>query len=214
MDTQTLLTYIAVASVSILSPGPAVLLALRNSLSHGMRAVFWSSLGNVIGLFTLSAASMVGLGALMKTSSTLFTVVKIVGAAYLIYLSLRQILGKSKLLQSASDPSHSAISPHGFALFREAFFVAATNPKPVLFFSALFPQFLNTTAPIVPQFFMLTGIFMVISFVTLLVYASLAGRARHWFVNEHAMTWANRAFGSVFIGFGTALLFLKRPAAN
>jgi threonine/homoserine/homoserine lactone efflux protein len=214
MDYQTLLAYTSIAAVSVVSPGPATLLALRNALSFGTRSVVWSSLGNISGLFLLSTASILGLGALLKTSSSLFLAVKILGAAYLIYLGLKQLFNKQALVPSAQTADAQHHTRSSFSLYREALLVAATNPKPVLFFAALFPQFLDTSAPIAPQFFILTGIFMAISFTSLLTYAALAGRMRAWLLNAAIQRWMNRVLGSVFIGFGAALLLLKRPATQ
>jgi threonine/homoserine/homoserine lactone efflux protein len=103
-----------------------------------------------------------------------------------------------------------AATPRG--LFREAFLLAATNPKPILFFTALFPQFIHPQAPLLPQFLLLTGIFMSLSFVTLVCYAHIARRAGPLLVRPRFAVWANRAVGSVLIAFGAAMLSLHRPA--
>ena len=170
MNIETVLTFSAVAWLAILSPGPAILLALRNGVAFGLRAVTWSALGNVTGIFVLSAAAMLGLGLLLKSSALLFGAVKLLGALYLFYLGLRHLFGRSSVLSGSAEQSTDARTPTPFALYREAFFLAATNPKPILFFTALFPQFINANDPLLPQFFVLTGIFMVLSFVTLLGY--------------------------------------------
>ena len=86
------------------------------------------------------------------------------------------------------------------------------NPKPILFFTALFPQFLAASEPLLPQFFILTGIFMSMSLVSLLAYGALAHRARRPLRQQRIVTWLNRLVGSIFVGFGVALLRLKRAA--
>lgn len=211
MNLETILAFSAVAWLAILSPGPAILLALRNGVSFGLRAVAWSALGNVTGIFVLSAAAMLGLGVLLKSSALLFGAVKLLGALYLFYVGLRHLFGRSSVLSTSADQSAGARMPTPFALYREAFLLAATNPKPILFFTALFPQFIEPSAPLLPQFFVLTGIFMVLSFITLLGYASVAGRARFFLVKPRVSKWINRVVGSVFISFGAALLALRRP---
>jgi homoserine/homoserine lactone efflux protein len=213
MNIETILTFSVVAWLAILSPGPAILLALRNGVASGLRAVIWSSLGNVTGIFVLSAAAMLGLGVLLKSSALLFGAVKLLGALYLFYVGLRHLLGRSSVLSVSADQSASAKTPTRFALSREAFLLAVTNPKPILFFTALFPQFINPNVPLLPQFFALTGIFMVLSFITLLGYASVAGRARFFLVKPGVSRWINRVVGTVFISFGAALLALRRPAS-
>lgn len=211
MNLETILAFSAVAWLAILSPGPAILLALRNGVSFGLRAVAWSALGNVTGIFVLSAAAMLGLGVLLKSSALLFGAVKLLGALYLFYVGLRHVFGRSSVLAASVEQPGGARMPPRFALYREAFFLAATNPKPILFFTALFPQFIEPSAPLLPQFFVLTGIFMVLSFITLLGYASVAGRARFFLVKPRVSKWINRVVGSVFISFGAALLALRRP---
>ena len=212
MNTETILTFSAVAWLAILSPGPAILLALRNGVAFGLRAVTWSALGNVTGVFMLSAAAMLGLGVLLKSSALLFGAVKLLGALYLFYVGLRHLFGRSSVLIASAETAAGAKTPTRFALYSEAVLLAATNPKPILFFTALFPQFINASAPLLPQFFVLTGIFMALSFATLLGYASVAGRARFFLLKPRVSKWINRLVGSIFISFGAALLALRRPA--
>jgi threonine/homoserine/homoserine lactone efflux protein len=213
MDTHILLSYSAVAGIAILSPGPAVLLALRNGATLGLRAVIWSSLGNISGLFCLSAAAMLGLGLLLMSSALLFATVKILGALYLFYVGIRHLLGRSSAFQDTAQQQHYSARPGSLALYREAFLMAAFNPKPILFFTALFPQFIDASAPLLAQFFVLTGIFMLLSFATLIAYAMVAARARSLLAQAAFAKWLNRAIGMVFISFGTALLALRRPVA-
>lgn len=213
MDMQTLLSFSAVAGIAILSPGPAVLLALRNGATLGLRAVICSSLGNISGLFCLSAAAMLGLGLLLMSSAMLFAAVKILGALYLFYVGIRHLFGRSSAFKGATEQPLCNDRPGPLALYREAFFMAAFNPKPILFFTALFPQFIDAGAPLLAQFFVLTGIFMVLSFATLIAYAMVAARARNLLLQAAFAKWLNRAIGAVFISFGAALLALRRPAA-
>ncbi len=213
MNTETVIAFAAVAIVAILSPGPAILLALRNAVAFGIRAVVWSSLGNVAGLFCVSAAAMLGLGVLLKSSALLFGLVKILGAMYLFYIGVRHLVGRTSVLSVQEGESTSAVVPGPYELFREAILIALTNPKPILFFTALFPQFISATKPLLPQFFILTGLFMVLSFVTLLGYAMLAERARGLLLRPIFARWVDRVVGTVFISFGTALLMLRRQAS-
>jgi len=211
MNIETILTFSAVAWLAILSPGPAILLALRNGVAFGIRASAWSSLGNVTGIFVLSAAAMLGLGVLLKSSAFLFGAVKLLGAVYLFYVGLRHLFGRGSLVGGSTDQSDREEAPTPPALYREAFVLAATNPKPILFFTALFPQFINTDTPVLPQFLVLTAIFMVLSFLTLIGYAVVAGRTRVFLIDPRFVKWINRVVGGVFISFGAALLALRRP---
>ena len=209
---ETVLTFSAVAGLAILSPGPAILLALKNGVTFGTRAVIWSSLGNITGLFCLSAAAMLGLGLLLKSSALLFGIVKILGALYLFYVGIRHILGRSSALNTEANKSTNSNTYSPYLLYREAFFMAAINPKPILFFTALFPQFISAQEPLLSQFFTLTSIFMALSFFTLLAYAAIATRAKFVLQKPSFAKWINRVVGTVFISFGVVLLALRRPA--
>jgi threonine/homoserine/homoserine lactone efflux protein len=213
MSIETMLAFAIVAGLVTLSPGPAVLLALRNGAAHGLRCVMWSSLGNVSGLFCLSAAAMLGLGVLLKSSAFLFGAVKVLGAFYLFYIGLRHVFGHASALNPAVDATSGTSAPRPLVLYREAFLMAATNPKPILFLTALFPQFISAHAPLLPQFFALTGIYMGLSFACLMGYALVAVRARTVLLKPNFAKWINRVVGSVFISFGAALLALRRPVA-
>ncbi|WP_342067314.1 LysE family translocator [Achromobacter kerstersii] len=209
MQSATLITYSLVAAASVISPGPATMLAIRNGAAGGVRAVVPSTLGNVTGLFLLSAAAMLGLGVVLQSSAMLFMALKVAGAAYLIYVGLRHLMGRAHIappeaLAADLPPRRAGV------LYLEATFVAAMNPKPILFFTALFPQFLNAQEPLLPQFFVLTGIFMTMSLASLLTYGALARRARNALRRPRIVVWLNRLVGSIFVAFGIALLRLKR----
>jgi threonine/homoserine/homoserine lactone efflux protein len=96
-----------------------------------------------------------------------------------------------------------------FSFFKEGLFVAATNPKPILFFAALFPQFLDTSNPIIPQFMLMTLIFMTFSFLSLSTYGYIAQRAKGFLSNVNNMKWFHRISGGLFVGMGTSILFIK-----
>ena len=133
MQTATLLTYSLVSHHA----------AIRNGAAGGVRAVLPSTLGNV-SLFLLSAAAM-GLGVVLQSSALLFTLVKVAGAAYLLYIGLRHLLGRSNI---APPPEQAAqLAPRRASrLYLEAALVATMNPKPILFFTALFPFLAGASA--------------------------------------------------------------------
>jgi threonine/homoserine/homoserine lactone efflux protein len=210
MNVETILTYTAVAALTIASPGPAVLLALRNSATYGVRSVIWSSLGNVSGIFCLSAAAMLGLGVLLMSSAILFGVVKLLGALYLFYIGVRHLLGKASVVNQNDARNRVEIMPSPVRLYREAFFLATTNPKPILFFTALFPQFIDVQMTLLTQFLTLTGIFMGLSFMTLIAYALIGVRARTLMLRPRFAKWMNRVIGGIFMTFGAVLLTLRR----
>lgn len=227
MNTEILIAYTLVAFFYITSPGPAILLAIVNGIRAGMRTVVMSSLGNMVGLAVLSLASILGLGLLLQTSAFLFMVVKVTGAVYFIYLGVKFWRSRNSLVidtSSSSDdnqitgsqiPSNKIKVEQAkktrttWSYFIEAFWVAATNPKPILFFTAIFPQFLDTTQQTTPQFLLMTAIFLSISFLSLCTYGYLSVKSKHWLENDTRMKWFHRITGGLFIGLGIGLLQLK-----
>lgn len=151
MDPHSLLAFTFLAAVAIASPGPATIMAINNSLAFGPRYAVWSSLGNACGLFCLSAAAVSGLGALLASSEWMFNAVKLLGAGYLLYLGVKQLLNKRPILVQEVQPDGKAITPSRMKLYKSAFLTAVTNPKATIFFTALFPQFVNPNSALLPQ---------------------------------------------------------------
>ncbi|EIK97173.1 LysE family translocator protein [Pseudomonas sp. M47T1] len=213
MDAHSLLTYLLVASIAIASPGPATVMALHNSIAYGAKSTLWSSLGNASGLFCLSAAAMLGLGVLIASSELIFNAVKIGGACYLFYLGAKQLFGNSQALAAVAADAGPRQAPPRLKLFKSAFLTAASNPKATMFFTALFPQFIDQGAPLLPQFFTLTLMFMGLSITSLSLYALLASRAKGVLTRPRFSRWVNRTVGATFIFFGSAILTMRRQAA-
>lgn len=209
MEWHTWLVYVTVSLVAIVSPGPAVLLAINNSIVYDLKATAFSTLGNALGLFILSAAAMLGMGVVLKTSLFLFTLFKIAGALYLIYLGIKQFRTMHNIFERV-HLNHAKSRAHYFFIFRKGFLIAITNPKPIIFFTALFPLFLNPDSAMLPQFFILTFTFIVLSYITLMSYAFFAGTLKGWFGAKHRALWFNRISGAIFIGLGLGLLGLER----
>lgn len=208
MSYDTLILYCIVSFFYIISPGPAIFLAIYNGIVNGFRVVVSSALGNIIGLMVLSTLSISGIGAILLASKTLFMFVKILGAGYLIYLGVKQILAAKKSCFDIKDNfTDSARSL--FSFFKEGFVVAVTNPKPIVFFAALFPQFLETGRWLVGQFAIMTLIFMLFSLASLSTYGYLAGRAKGFLSTTNNIKWFHRISGGIFVGMGSSLLFVN-----
>lgn len=213
MDSHSILAFTLVAAIAIASPGPATLMAINNSLAHGQRSTIWSSLGNASGLFCLSAAAMLGLGALLASSEMLFNAVKFIGAGYLFYLGIKQLLKKGPMLAQGIEGEAGKARPTCGKLYKSAFLTAVTNPKATMFFTALFPQFIDQNAALLPQFLILTAIFMALSVSSLSVYAALASRAKGVLTRPALSRWVSRVVGTTFIGFGAVILTMRRQTA-
>lgn len=211
MTLSAWLFFATISLVTAFTPGPAVLLAISNSIAWGPRkTLFGSSLGSVIGIFTVSGAAMAGLGTLLHTSAWLFAALKTAGALYLMYLGFRQWTSKSSMF----DKPLAATSGHTRSrldLFRQGTLVSLTNPKSILFFTALFPQFLHLDAPMLPQFFALTSVFAACALASHVAYVLLANRLQGWFATPQRAQLFNRVTGGAFGLLGLGLLRLKNP---
>lgn len=209
MTPSAWLLFITISLVTALSPGPGILLAVSNAVAWGPRKTLWSSSGNVLGVFSVSA--MAGLGTLLHTSAWLFAVLKTVGAVYLIYLGWRQWSSKTSMFD-APLPMQSQLDKTNAALFRQGLLVAVTNPKSILFFTALFPQFIHPEAPVLPQFLALTSAFAACVLLSHLTYVLLARHTHRWFGTPRRARIFNRICGGAFGLLGLSLLRLKSPS--
>jgi len=209
MDLHNYLGYLIISVLTITSPGAAILLAINNSMKYDLRAVVFSSLGNILGLFLLSLVAMFGVGVLVKTSDIFFWILKIIGAVYLIYLGLKHMTSGHKNFSLSQSNEHIR-NYNPKKVFMKGFLVAATNPKPILFFTAIFPLFLSPNYPVVLQFFIMTFTFMAISFVSLMTYGLISKHAKAWFFDEKSLEWFYKISGSVFVLMGIGMLFIKK----
>jgi threonine/homoserine/homoserine lactone efflux protein len=151
------------------------------------------------------------MGAVLQTSILLFTILKFAGAIYLIYLGIRQWRSK-QFFSGQSIESARPFQGKG-RLFVQGLFVAVSNPKAILFFTAFFPQFVDPLKPVLTQFFILTTTFMVFSFLMLVLYALSARSATGWFEKGGRSLWFNRVSGTIYIAFGLGMLRLRNKSS-
>lgn len=197
MDNYLLfLTFVVVA---VLSPGPAIFIAIKNSISHGFSMAIIGILGNITGLLFMATISSLGLGALILASSSLFYAIKIIGGIYLIYLGFKLLRSSSKPMQQIDNIQHTITAK---TIYKESLFVALTNPKAIAFCTALFPQFIQINSPFLPQFTLLTVTFLAGSFIALSMYAYLANKMQKYFRKKETMSYFNKITGGIFIGIG------------
>ena len=196
--------YLTLVLAATATPGPAVLFIVTNATLHGWKKSIFSALGNILGLFCLGVIAVTGLGTILKTSVIVFNVIKYAGAAYLIYLGLKLFFQKQPSFDNLTD-GLVASNKSVWKIFVQALGVALSNPKAIVFLTALFPQFINIDAPLIPQFSMLILILMAFSFIFLMFYALAAHQAKVWFTKPGRVRLFSRTSGSVFIGFGVLL---------
>jgi threonine/homoserine/homoserine lactone efflux protein len=208
MDLSVWLAFVAATVALLMIPGPTVLLVLSYALSQGRKVAVSTALGVAVGDFVAMTASLIGLGALVLASATLFTVLKWVGAAYLIYLgvSLWRSAGRSELTLSSPTSSQRGV-------FWHACVVTALNPKSIAFFIAFVPQFVDPAAPLAPQFAILVSTFVGLAALNALVYALVASRMREVIKRPRVIAWLTRLGGATLVAMGVATAALRRAAA-
>ena len=210
MTLSTWLLYVAAVLVLTVTPGPSVLMCISTSVQHGPRRAMIASLGSTSAIACIMLLSMLGLGAVLAASETLFSTLKWLGAGYLAYLGTTSLLSKTSSI-AVPDASMPQVSAH--ALFGRGILVGASNPKALLFFGALFPQFIEPSAPQAAQFVILGVTFIFFELLWLSIYASTAARARHWLQKPRRATLFNRVTGAVFLLAAGLLATARRNAA-
>ncbi|MCG7494971.1 LysE family translocator [Thalassobius sp. Cn5-15] len=209
MDFQTWLAFVTASTALLLIPGPTVLLVLSYAISQGKRVALATVGGVALGDFIAMSASLAGLGALVLASATLFTVLKWIGAVYLVYLGI-------KLLRSAATASLGDLESVSVAaartsnVFAHAAAVTALNPKSIVFFIAFVPQFVTVNRPLLPQFAILVATFVGLAALNALAYALLADRLRAKIARPSVLAWMSRMGGGALIAMGVATAAFKR----
>jgi threonine/homoserine/homoserine lactone efflux protein len=206
-ETPQLLMFIAAGWLLNLTPGPDVLFIATRALKHGVRAGLVAALGIVSGCFVHVFSAALGVGALLATSSTAFTVLKWLGAGYLAWMGLRLLLAKGA---RSSLPRGAELSPEPadlWRVYRQGFLTNVLNPKVALFFLAFVPQFIAPGSNDKVTAFLLLGLLFALNSLPInFGYAWLAGWAAcRVGAVQHAMRWMDRAAGLVFVGFGLSL---------
>lgn len=205
MNFTTWLAFAAASIVLLLIPGPTVVLVVTYALSQGRRVAVATAAGVALGDLTAMTLSLAGLGALLLTSATLFTVLKWIGAAYLVYLGIRLWRSRPQLPDIDSAPE---VRRRG--VFGHAFVVTALNPKSIVFFVAFVPQFIARDAPIVPQLVIMEATFVTLAAVNALVYALAADQLRARIRRPGVLTWLNRAGAGCLVALGAATAAIGR----
>ncbi|GAB4066981.1 LysE family translocator [Ancylobacter sonchi] len=205
MSIETWLAFVAASAVLLLIPGPTILLVVSYALGQGRKVALPVAAGVALGDFTAMTLSMLGLGALLATSAALFTVLKWIGALYLIWLGI-------KLWRAGASPLVAPAQGNGqgrgraLKMLAHAWLVTALNPKSLTFFVAFLPQFLDTSRPMLGQMVVFETTFLVLAAANAFTYALVAGRLRGAISNSSVVVAVNRIGGSLLIGAGLATL--------
>lgn len=204
---STFLAYVLAVLVLTVTPGPSVLATVSVSVNRGLRQALLCGLGSTSAIVGIMALSALGLGALLAASETLFSMLRWAGAAYLAYLGVTSLLASDGALLLSND---SSAEPRSFV---RGFLVGASNPKALVFFTALFPQFVDLSRPQALQFFILGATFVAFELTWLSAYAALGARAKRWLQEPGRARLFNRATGGVFLVAAAMLASSRRSAA-
>jgi len=202
----TLLAFSLASLVLIAIPGPSVLFVVGRSLALGRRGGLLSVLGNELGAVPLLAAVALGVGSIVAESVPVFTVVKVAGAAYLVWLGIQAIRHRKQGIDGADAVGRAPV--RSVTLVRQGFVVGITNPKTMVFFVAVLPQFVDLRAGVVPVQMMVLGlIFLLIACICDSGWALAASTARGWFARSPKRLAAIRATGGgMMIGLAGVLV--------
>ena len=206
MSFETWLAFAVAASVIILIPGPTVMILVGYGLARGRGIALFTMPGVALGNLLAITLAFAGVGALLATSAWLFTIVKWVGAAYLIWLGIG--LWRAKPEAPGKRQSHHLQKPK--RIFFHAFAITALNPKSIAFFMAFLPQFMSSDAALLPQYLILTLTWVAVSAIFDSIYALAAGTARETIQQPSIAKAVNRLGGSVMIGAGIAMAAMRR----
>jgi threonine/homoserine/homoserine lactone efflux protein len=195
MTLTSWLIYVAAVVVLTLTPGPTVLMCVSTAVNLGPRKALVACLGSTTAIVGIMALSALGLGTALAASETAFTVLKWLGAAYLVYLGVRALLSSASEIHVGG----AVQSTTNLKTFAQGFLVGASNPKALLFFGALFPQFITPGAPQLPQFLLLGATFVFFEALWLTLYALSAAKAKRWLQQPRRAWLFNRITGVVFL---------------
>ena len=218
MNFSIWLAFFFAACVIAISPGSGAVLSMSHGLSYGVKKTSATILGLQAGLLLVLVIAGAGVGSLLLASEIAFNIVKIIGAAYLVYLGISQwrsrvrsdTLGAKPNTALPQSPLDQVATPDWRRRFVIGFLTNTTNPKGIIFMVAVLPQFITHQSALLPQLAILGATMCLIDLVVMHSYAFAAASMQTWFSDARAMTIQNRFFGSVLIGVGTALLFVKR----
>lgn len=211
MSIEHWLAFVVASSILLAIPGPTILLVISYSLGHGRNVAGATVAGVALGDFTAMTASMLGLGALLATSAAIFTVLKWVGAAYLIWLGIK--LWRTPIAAEATDGTMAVPVEQPLRIFLHTYVVTALNPKSIIFFVAFLPQFLDLSRPLFNQMLIFETTFLVLAAANATAYALMASAARKTIRKPKVQTIVNRAGGSLLIGAGLLTAGLRRAGA-
>lgn len=201
--------WLALAGAGVLvsfTPGAGAINTMSNSLTSGFRRSIWGILGQQAALVIHVMIVALGVGVLVASSPVAFNVIRYAGAAYLVYLGIRQFLSKPDLDQ---EKATALRNEPAWSMVRRGLWVNLLNPKAIVFFLAFMPQFIRPEQPLLPQYAVLTATVVVIDILVMWFFFALAAKSFQRFThNPHGQKILSRIFGALFVGVGILLALI------
>ena len=208
MTLATWITFFLACWAISLSPGPGAIAAMSAGLNYGFKRGYFMVFGLVLGIWTLVGIVVAGLGAIIAASNTAFTVLKFLGAAYLVWIGISQWRASDKPLVAAADArvlTRKQLVMRGWA-------INATNPKGTIFMAAVVPNFIDLSHPLIPQYLIIMASLSLTDLVVMAGYVALASRVLRALNEPHHVRIMNRCFGGLFVVAGSLLATFRRAA--
>ena len=210
MDAGVWITYLVATIVLSLSPGPGAFSSISSGLHHGFRLGIWNGIGMQLANLVLMAVVALGLGAILLASERLFELVKWIGVAYLVYLGIVTWRAPARAFEEDRDDEETSAR----GIFMRGFWVNITNPKGIIFFAAILPQFVDTSRPQLLQYVILAATTFAVDVVVMSGYTAAAAKVLGAMRDPAKLRWVNRGLGGAFVAAGVALATFRRAAAT
>ena len=212
MSFDTRIYYLLAVLILTASPGPSSLLCMTKGVQSGFKLSIFTALGSLTAISGILTLSFTGLGGIIASSEVVFNVIKWTGAAYLIILGWKSLRSSQQDYDQlpGQESDSKAVRESILSHYVSGFIVGASNPKANLFLTALFPQFIDTSLALLPQFAVFASTFAVMELSWLLVYAYLGAKSSNWLFAKGRAKVFNRVTGGVFIGAGALLSTTSR----
>jgi threonine/homoserine/homoserine lactone efflux protein len=209
LPSDHLIAFAVTAFALIVVPGPSVLFVVSRAVALGRKAGMATVVGNAAGESSQVLAVALGIGAIVEQSVAAFTIIKLAGAGYLIYLGIQAVRHRRPLTHALDVPAEARATR---SILRQGFMVGVSNPKSIVFFAAVLPQFVDRSAGHAPlQLLTLGAVFIAIALLSDGIWALAAGTARAWLVRSpHRLALLRGTGGLVMIGLGVRLAFTGR----
>ncbi|MCJ8338289.1 MAG: LysE family translocator [Pseudomonadales bacterium] len=210
MSIEVLVVFIITLFVTSIIPGPSMLIALTHGVKYGAKATMATALGNTMASCIQAVISIAGLGVLIATSGSLFLIIKYIGAVYLVYLGVMLWRSASFSLEKSASYVSATVQPPLVKMFRQGFVIAAGNPKAIIFFSALFPQFIDPGQTSLSQYLIMVSLVCICAFSCAMSYAIGGNYLASLFKTSNISKFINKFTGGVFVTSGLGLIISSK----